>query len=423
MRKLILIIMVCTIIMPILSSCYDAWEVDDITHIIVMGIDKGISDKWRLTLQFSSLKEASGGGGEMASGGEQSGFEHITVDAPSFFTGIDMLNSSISRKITFLHTHLIVISEELARDGIIGEFIAPIIRFREIRRSAHIVVTKGSSLEFIKENAPLIGTTLSKTLQAIAKESEETGFFPHVTLADFYNDIKSTSSQPIVTMAAVNDFKTFKEKGPKWGDEFKSGGDYLVGELPRHGKNKLESWGTALFEQDRMVGELTGTETRKLLMIRGDFKRGFFTIQDPKQPNLIIPLDIRQAKKPHVTVSFDEDKPIIGLTIHLEGDLLAVQSRLHYEVDPLLSLLEETVTKDIENKVNKLIDKCKKLNVDVFKFGDVAARKFWTIDEWEKYNWNNHFKDAEVTTKVEFEIKRTGTQIKSSPIPGQEEGE
>ena len=151
-------------------------------------------------------------------------------------------------------------------------------------------------------------------------------------------------------MAAVNEFRHFKEKGSKWGNEFNTGGQYLAGQLPRQGQNKLEYWGTALFDQGKMVDELNGQETRTLAIIRGEFERGFFTLQDPKEPKFVIPLDVRPAGRPKVKISFNGDTPTIDLTIHLKGDILAVQSRLHYEQDPLLSLLENTFKKNIKVK-------------------------------------------------------------------------
>lgn len=403
-------------------------EIDDVSHVLVMGIDRGVSDKWRLTLQFATLTDGQGGNQQKAEGGkgggngtQQEDYTHVTVDAPSFFTGMDMLNASIPRRLVFTHASLIVISEELARDGLIGDYIAPIMRFREIRGAAHMIVAKGSALDFIKANQPFIGTTLSKALQTAATESSNTGYFIHATLRDFYNELKSSYGQPVLTIAAVNEFQHFNVKGPKWDSEFKTGSEYLAGQLPRQGENKIEYWGTALFNESKMVDELNGLQTRALAIIRGEFERGFFTLQDPKEPSLVVPLDIRQDRKPKVKVNLNGDTPTIDLTIYLKGEILAIQSRLHYEQDPLLSLLEENFRNRIKDQVDQLINRCKKQNIDVFKFGDVAARKFWTIQEWEEYNWNEKFKDVKVNTKVEFVIKRTGTLMKSSPIPGTEE--
>jgi spore germination protein KC len=425
MRKITAILLLI-IIMVSLTSCYDANEIDNVLHVAAIGVDQGISDKWRLTLQFSTTKESGGGGGgESQSGGGASKGEYtfVTIDAPSFFTGINMLDASLPRRLSFIHAQTIIFSEELAKSGLIGEYIAPISRFREIRRSSHVLVIKGKASEFLEENQPFIGNMLSKNFQIMIGESENTGFFPHVTLEHFYTWLKSSNSQPIATLAAVNDFGAFKKEGEPWGTQFNTGGNYTAGELPRTGENKIELFGTALFDGDTMVGELNGDETRYMLMVRGEFKRGFFTMQDPKKPEVIIPLDVKSAAKPEIKVTFADIKPVIHVKVGLDADILAVQSGINYEKPELKSLLEETFTQSIVEGINKVIEKCQGLNTDVFLFGDHASRSFLTIDELEDYNWNSRFKDAEITVEVEFAIRRTGTQIDNHTINDSEGAE
>ncbi len=416
MRKIIGILML-GILMVTLTSCYDADEIDDMLHVVAIGIDKGISDKWRLTLEFSKMSSGGSGSSQSSGGGESQGeYTYVTIDAPSFFTGIDMLNTALPRKLTFIHAQIIVLSEELAKSGLIGEYIAPLIRFREIRRSSHVFVVKGNASEFLKENKPFIGNMVSKNFQILINESDDTGFFPHVTLEHFYSDLESSYSQPIATLAAVNEFDTFKKEGEPWGTEFITGGNYTAGELPRAGENKIELFGTAVFDGDKMVGELNGDETRYMLMARGEFERGFFTMRDPQKPALIIPLDVKGPTKPEVRVTFDGLKPIIYLKVHLNADLLAVQSRINYENRELKVLLEMEFQQIVKSGIEAVIHKCQGINADVFMFGDNAKINFLTIDELENYNWNTHFKDAEVNVEVEFAIRRTGTQIDSNSI-------
>lgn len=423
MRKLRLALI--TLLLFTLTGCYDATELDTIAHALVIGVDKGISNKWRLTVQFPTLTEQTGGGaktgageGENGGGGpkEQNGYTSITVDAPSFFTGINMINSTLPRILSFVQAKFLVFSEELAREGLIGEFIAPIIRFRQIRRTLHLLVSRSAAMEFIQENKPFIGGALSKSLETIMEEASSGGFIIHSTLDKFYNDLKSTASQPIAHLTAVNDFKAFKMTGEKWGEEFKQGGDYLAGELPRYGGPKNDLFGSALFDGDKMVGLLNGDETRLLRMVRGDFKREFFTIPDPKGPALAIPLDLRQMRKPGVKIRIIEDKPVIDLKIRLEGDILAIQSRIAYENPELKPVLEKAFAEYVNAELGKLFEKCKSLNADVFGFGKEAIKGFHTIQEWEEYNWLKNFSVSEIHSEVEFVIRRTGSQLMSAPI-------
>lgn len=192
---------------------------------------------------------------------------------------------------------------------------------------------------------------------------------------------------------------------------FNSGGTYLAGQIPRVGKNKSELFGTALFRDNIMIGELTGDETRYMLMARGEFKRGYFTMRDPGKAELIVALNVRQEEKPKVKVIIGEEGPIIELIISLDLDLLSIQSEIKYDIPPLKSVLEERFAEDVKHGVESVINRCQDLEVDVFLFGTQAVKRFKTIDQLEDYDWNKQFKSAEVNVKVNARIRRSGTMI------------
>jgi hypothetical protein len=266
-----------------LTSCYDANEFDDIIHVVAIGIDKGVSDQWRLTIQFPTMKESGGSEQSAAEAEKVRKNIYLRVDRrPFFFAGINMLNTSLPRKLNFMHAQIILFSEELAESGLINEYIAPINRFREIRKTSHVFVVKGKAYDLMKENKPFIGNLLSKSFQLLIKEGAMTGYFPHVTLENFSEGLKSTYHQPIAAIAAVNNGKSFIENGEPSGTEFKTGGEYSAGRIPRTGDNKIEIWGTALFVRDTMVGELDGDETRYLLLARVNLNGDFSRYKTPK---------------------------------------------------------------------------------------------------------------------------------------------
>jgi len=422
MRRTIVFILICCIFSTVLIACHDANETDDFAHVLAVGIDKGISNKWRITVQFATLKSDGSskmqttGGNETFEMQEQDGYTLIALDAPSFYGGVSMINSILPRKLNFMHTKLLVLSEDISKSGLAGEYLAPIARYREIRRNIRVLISKCQASEFIKENKPFFGKTLSKSMEQIVQEGSNMDFFPNITLGDFYDDIKSTYNQPIAILACVNDYSSFMKTGSQWGEGFKSEGDYLAGQIPRIGGNKIELYGTAVFDGDIMVGELNGDETRLMLMARDQFQRGFFTIPDPENPELIVPLDVRSARKRKVMVKLERNKPVIVLKIQLEGDLLAVQSGINYESKEMKPVLEKAFEQYIKNGLDKLIEKCQRLNADVFRFGGIAVRQFATIEEWERYNWIAKFEKTEVNTEVDFIIRRTGAILKSSPV-------
>jgi len=427
-------ILLLALMTSFLSGCFDASEIDDLLQVSAIGVDKGVKDKWRVTIQFPTIKNGGGGGsGEGSSGGgggsggdsgggeeelSQEGYTVVSIDAPSFYEALEILDASNPREINFMQTQVIVFSEEIAKMGIMGEFLSPLARFREIRRSAFLLVTKGKAFDFIKENKPYVGLDITKNYRIWIEESRDSGYFPYVTIGTFYEKLKSPKSQAIATLAAVNDFSAFVKEGESETPESTSGGRHKAGEIPRISENKIELWGTALFDEDVLVGELNGAETRCLLMLRNEFTRGVYTVPDLFEEGLIVVLEVRRSKPTKVKVKFVDNIPQITVKVFLNGDILSIQGSTQYEQKENKPLLEDAFAQLIKAELKQLVDKCQKLNVDAMKFGLVASKRFLTIDELVAYDWNNRFSEAIIDVDVEFTIRRTGKLIRSGPLEG-----
>lgn len=407
-----------------MTSCYDAHEINDYAYVYSIGLEKGVKDKLRMTIQVPSFKKGNGGGQEGKDAGngvadtqEKDGYITISLDAPTFFSGVNLVNTFLPRTVNYMHAKYMVISEDLAREGI-GDYINGFIREKEIRRTLNIIVCKGPASEFIKENTPVIGTALSKTQSDMMRQSLETGLFYNVTYGEMFSESKSSYGQPIAILAAVNNFDKFKDTNSAESKQFKTSGDYYAGDLARIGGGKPEFLGSAVFNGDKMVGELNGDETRAVMIIKGKFHRGFYAFPDPMAPGKAITLEVRQEKKPKTKIQIDGAIPVINVQIELEADIAAIQTTINYESSELKTMIEEKFKEFVKGQLDRTVKKCQKLKTDVFGygFGLSVATKFSTIQEWEAYGWKEKFSTAQINTDIEFNIRRTGTMIKSSQI-------
>lgn len=416
MRRILVLILILSGL-PALTACYDALEVDDWAYVYTMGVDKGISNKLRITVQLPTMKSSGGGidgGGQSSTGSGNKDFVVISLDCPTFYTGVNMINSSLSRKINYSHSKYFVVSEDIAKEGM-GNLMSAFVRDRQIRRTMHMIVVKGKARDFIKEINPVLGTALSKTQEGMMNMEKVNGFFDDNDLGSFIDDIKSHKIQPVSVLAAINDFSNYKKEGQPT-DEIKSAGDYYAGELPRSDGNKTEYLGTAIFNGSKMVGEFNGDETRALLMIKGEYETGSYVIHDPYNSKLLDTIIVNQQKKPDTKIDFKkEGKPDIEVKIFLEGEIQALQSTVNYESMEYKPILENKVETFLKEQIDKSISKALALNSDVFGFGEKASMKFLTIQDWEEYKWLEKFKDSSIKTEVQFVIRRTGTLIKTNP--------
>ena len=414
MLKKISIIFILFILTALSTSCFDDHEVDDLAFVTTIGIDKGVADIWRFSFQITNMKS---GGKSKESGGKEAP-EHVTltIDAPAFFMATNVLDATIARALNFTHTKYLIISREIAEEGKFADVMGPIIRFREIRRTVTVLVSDCSAEEFIDNFEPRIGISMARLQEGFLLASDQTGFFPEIKLSDYYSSLKSTYRQPIAIMGGVNDFSHLPQKDGQESAPQMYIGEKYAGQLPRKGGNNIDFFGTAVFDGDKMVHQLDGYETRVMLMLRGEFKNGVFAYPDPLRPDLDVAIDLRQHSKPKIKVVFEKGKPVIYVKIKLDGNILAIQSRINYEKTDMIGYLEALVKTTIKHQADALIGKTKALNVDIFDFGHHVVKNFRTIQEWEEYNWIERFKDAKVIVEVEATIRRTGTMIKSSPV-------
>jgi spore germination protein KC len=418
MRKKLSLSVCMILLVLLLTGCFDATEIGDYSYVSMLGIDEGVTDALRLTFhipQFSlsgSGTDSGGGGGDEK---EKNDNEVITMDAPSLLSGVAILNNSVPKIINFMHMKAIIISEKTAEDGSVGEIVGGLMKYRQIRGITNIIICKGTAQEFIKSMKPYHGGLITETIEELITRSEKTGFIPDFTFRDMYNRIKSATTQFLGIYAAVNKGENLKDEEPGSAG-YKIPGDHLAGETPYKGGPEVELFGSAVFDGDKMVGTLTGFETQMVRLVLGNLDRAVFTIQDPLEPKLYIPIEVKEFEKPKINVELSGQKPKISVNISLEGDITSIPSRINYEDIKMNKILEQTFEDFITAGITRTFHKAQKMKVDVFDFGRTAIKQFLTIPEWEDFNWNKKFMDSEITVKVDFTVRRTGKLINSEPI-------
>jgi len=431
-RLVILLVMVLVTIS--LAGCWDNIEVEDMAYVVSIGLDKGTQNKLKISLLIAIPKNivSAGGGGGAGGPGENGGgsdkgqasSELVAVEAPTIPAGMNMVNAFISRKVSLAHLKAVVFSEDLAKEGV-GDYLDFFERNREIRGTANVIVSKGSSYDFLKSLRPVLETNPSKYIELTAHAYVYTAFIADTSIGEFIRDAQSYDKQPIAVLGGINkqavewdepiSFMGPLRKEADMGNPY--AGDYIAGKIPRKGVVDRELMGTAVFNGDKMVGELSGTETAVMMIIRGDYRQNFWSIRDPLMEGYYIPLDIRMRKSPSIKVKRRGDKFEVSVKLRLEGNILAVQSGIDYEREQYRSILENSVEETITGIAGRVIKIAQQeYKSDVFGLGGYARRTFLLQDDWEKANWKRAFTDADIKVETEFHIRRAGLLYKANPI-------
>lgn len=415
------------IICQFTSGCYDSREIDELAYPIAIGFDKGEGKFLRMSLQIAVPTKVAGGGE-----GGQSSVSITTLETPTIYSGLNMINTYVSKQINLSHVKAIVFSEELAREGI-EKYINALMRGREFRGTAYVLVAKGSgntAEKFIREVKPELESNPAKYYEMVLNAYGYTGFTAEAKLISFYRNMTSYTTQPVAVLANVSEFEdsdditleysTYKQKGR----DYPLPGDYTAGNMPKVGNIKTEVMGMAVFDGARMVGELDGEETSYYLMVEGKYGYSYVTIPDPQAKDMFVLLNLKQSRKPKKRVEMVGDKPQIYIDIKLEADILSIQSGINYESIEKIGILEKATEEFVKTGIERMVKRTvEEFGSDTFGIGESIKKKFLTWDQWVAFNWKEKYRHSNINVNVDVKIRRPGQRIKTVPAHGSEKEE
>lgn len=405
-----IIVLVIALLPMFLTACYDREEIDNITYIIALGIDKGKKENLRLTMQYFTINEKSEGN----VGNEET--TSICIEASSIINAVNMVNNSIDRKLSFSHTKLIVISEELARTGNLKTILKPIENSREFRPNIYMAVSKQSAEKYLKTIEKLKKSNIARYYRLMFSSYEYSGYYMASPKDDFYYKLCDNDVGAYAPYIAVNELEKDEDieklidakEGSK--KDVVRNGDFLAGDIPEKGKEtKVQIMGIAVFNKDKMVGVMEGEEVTHFLMVIDEFKRSIYTIKDPIKKNNNINISLHKNNNPNIHVSFKDGKPKIRVDISLSGEYVYFESDVNYNNREKNAILVNYIQTAMATRTKELLNKtAREYKSDICLFAKQARKKYLTWQEWEKYNWRKKYEDAEFDVNVDVKIKMRG---------------
>ena len=109
-----------------------------------------------------------------------------------------------------------------------------------------------------------------------------------------------------------------------------------------------------------------------------------------------------------------DGKPVIHITLSLEGDMLAVESNINYESGENSKILESSVESYTREQTMQYLEKtAREFKSDICGFGEHAKGLFTTWAEWEAYQWKAKYRFATFNVHVNFNVRRPGLIMKN----------
>lgn len=404
-----------------LTACVGE-EPNDIAYITALGIDKN-ENGFKYTIQFANPTKISGGAAEQGGSGGNI-VENITVEGPTIYSGLNSADAIVSKDLSLAHAKIIVVSEEIAREGLSG-FAEVISRNNDIRPDVYLAVSEdaGKYLESVK---PVIELNPVKYYQ-LTYGNKKGGPLPQKDAADFFMAVRSGDIDcplPLAGVAGIKeenqgtdagsqeggkdeqseDNKKSKEAGINQGNFQKGTKDYFAGEAGVKIKNKGETLGLAVFKRDRYIGKLGGTDALIYNILQNNIRDTEIVFQLNEEE---LPITVRVDEKYKPCFKIDKDTKTVRIEVRLEGELISA---------PRVEGKSKTV-EDHERECGEYIDiACNdflkrvynEMDADILGIRGKIKRQFQDNKSYEEYIRNFSAKEWNMSVKTDLSIKRAG---------------
>lgn len=383
---LLILIIICNLI---LSGCWSSQEVNTLAIAICKGIDKS-ENGYILTQQVLNPKAIA---------------SKITINqAPVILyteEGKDLLElrtkitTQNPRKIYNSHLRLIVLSEEVAREGI-QDIIDLFCRGREYRTDFYFVVAKGTTANKVLSTLTPLEAVPGIAMFNSLKNSEGTwASTKSIQTIELMNSIIAEGKDPVIPgVEIINNQGTSNSI-----DSLKLSNQ----------NNRLKYTSLGVFRKDKLVGWLNENESKGFNYIIGNVKSssGYIEYEGDK-----ISHEVTSAKS-KIKAYLLDGKPAIKIEIKIVANIGALTNGLDIlnegNVEKTNRMVESKIITICESAIRKAKEDFKS---DIFGFGEVIHKAYPKLWGKIKYDWDNQFVNLPVNITVNFKTNGLGELTK-----------
>ncbi|MDU0204098.1 Ger(x)C family spore germination protein [Paenibacillus sp. MAH-36] len=399
MKRLGRILCTLSLLGLVLSGCWDRHELNDLAITVGVGFDKS-GDEYLVTAQIVNPNEVASKKGA----GYSTPITTLSARGISILEAARKLTTSAPRKLFASHLRIVVIGEELAREGV-AKVLDGITRDHEIRSDFYIIVARGTTaskvLQILTPIERIPANKMFKTL-----ETSEKAWAPTVSVRidQFITKLSEPTTESVLTGIRIE------------GDPNKGNSKSSLAET--NPITNLQYTGLALFKQDKLIDWLSEDESKGYNYIVGNVKSTMGHLACPKGGTITVEI-IRSKSKMKGVVK--NGKPEINVHVILEENVSEVQCEIDLLDPETIHELEQTAVKSLKKVMYASINKAKENKADIFGFGEViedASPKLWKEMEPD---WQNEFAKLQVNISADLHIRRLGTTNNSIIMRREEE--
>ncbi|WP_216831774.1 Ger(x)C family spore germination protein [Alkalihalobacterium elongatum] len=363
MNKKMIAILIGTLL---LSGCWGLMELPDVAIVSGVGIDLVDSGEYEVTtqsIQPIAIEEK-----------QPTGFITRSSRGVTIFEAVRNFIYEMGKKQLWEHVDALIISSDIAQNNILAatDFL---YRDHEPRPKMICFISKGQARELLELESELHPVPAIAIREAMENQADLSKA-PYVELKDFKKLIAEPFQDPYLPIIQKN-------------------------------QEDFDILGTALFKEEKMIGELSPIETRSMLRILGEVEGGLQVLNlnqgsnDNEPQYATVEIKNSQSK---IEAVFDMPEPKIKITIKEKAVIGDINPPFPINEDTLKTIetiYAQTVKNELVHAVNKIQ---KEYKVNVLKFAEVirrSNREYWKINREE---WDEIYPTLPIVIEVQTDI-------------------
>jgi len=313
-----------------------------------------------------------------------------TVKGQTLFDAARNAVSIVGSKMYWGHALTFIISEDIAKDGII-QVLDFLNRQTQIRSQLYIAVAPNDALPGIYDVKDPIHQSNAQHLDDLFESYENIGIYSKAPLYSVMHTMTESGGSLLLPVLKLT--------------------ESITGQI-------ITAEGAAAFRGQKMVGKLTADETHSALILKQELKNHFpVTLKRTASvPNTS--LEIIRAETT-VDSRIRENQPELDISVKMEGDIVELQSTADFISKDNKKILESAFAEMLKTQLTAVIKKAQsEFRSDIFGFGTIVHIQqpgFW--DNMGK-PWHDVFADCPVSVSVKIRI--TDTSLSKKPVEVEE---
>lgn len=359
-----------------LAGCWDVQELNEIFIVTGMGLDASSeSGKIDITIQIADIK----GQRSESNTQEKTKNSEVIIIKHSDYTiseAITKINRDSKRRLVLHHIQVLAIGNELARQGI-ANHLDLFIRDLQTRLETPVVIVDGRADD-------LMGAKL-------AQEANSGIFFKNMFEALF--KISDKTRERIIDLLASAINPTTEMIVP------------YVKLLGEEGSQEVRLMGMAVFEQDKMIGDLDIPLMEGYVWAMGKVKKGGLDIVDSKGV-AVLHIDTLKTKRKVLVQAKDK----IAVNLEVDADLNIRELKGFHELKPeeLIPYIIKIAQEQIGAQIDTTFRVAQEFKTDFYQIGTTLNQEHPKVYEKLAEDWHEVFANIDFQVKVTVNLNNTG---------------